>query len=1254
MLNFNQLKIRTKLRIMSLVALLSIAALGFVSNYAFQTSRLLSIIFNSERVHNNTFQMGVECFYNSSLFGNRQLLDSAVVHINAANQMTHNFAIIDQLLQLPEKQRIDILYDTYKEGLNFDRDNAYLLSSRIRLFLAVSKSKITEAQQITRKGYELGEKIKKQILEQKSGKIEVSSELATDLDNMRNFYRDFAVIFASLNEYASKMLLIVMLIIVVVLLILLVIIGNLITNSIVDPVQMLIENFRNVALGNLDSQMNIQSTNEIGQLAESSGKIQEGLREVVEHTKKVAEGDYNQIFTPRSDQDALSIALNIMVAKLKEANTKAGQDFWFKSGINTINEVLGGDHNLTDLSSKSLNFMMGFLHSQLGSIHLYNAEYQYLKLLSASGFDPKKLKERIKLNEGILGQAAAKKTFTILNDVPADSYVTFSSSGTYLPGQIVVAPLVFNETLVGLLELSSIVKYSEPEINFIKQAADIIAINISSTINLVRTNELLQKTQEQSSELQVQQEELRVANEELTEHTKVLTESEKRLQVQQEELRVANEELEERTRQLEIQKEDISLKNRELTETKDKLEFNAKELQQSSQYKSEFLANMSHELRTPLNSLLILSNLLSHNKKGNLTPDQVQSAKIIYKSGTDLLYLINEVLDLSKIEAGKMTFEFGLVNSSDIREEILSGFTATAEEKHLIFEVSTDLGFPDQIETDRYRLMQIIKNLLSNAFKFTGAGKIRVEFMLPSPTAKFTAQGLSKSNCCCIKVEDSGVGIPAEKLEAIFEAFQQADGSISRKFGGTGLGLSISRELIKMLGGEIQLESEVGKGSSFFVYLPVRRGEKNNNASQGHAAITPVISPDTSGPVIDVEIANDKYLPQFLSDDRFEPVSGRTVLVIHSSKPQAERYMQQVRAKNYQVIVAASIADGILLAEKFNPKAVLLSGDLANNRANYELLKLHTLISKLPVHIITPIEYHGSKEENELKTLETIEFADALKSLESDFILPSQKILVVEDDIQTRKIVRDLLSDLNLYIEEVGFAEDAFRVLSRENFDCIILDLGLPDYSGKELLEKLKVNKINIPKVIVYTGKELSKDEHRVLTAFTNAIILKGLKSDERLMDEVTLFLHQVSKTIPEQKIKTFSVEEDILFKGKKILVVDDEIRNVFALGKILEERDIEVFEAENGEVAIEMLKENKEIDLVLMDVMMPVMNGYEAMKVIRNTPDIQNVPIICLTAKAMKEDYENALKNGANDYLSKPVNEDKLFAMLKIWLYKK
>lgn len=962
----------------------------------------------------------------------------------------------------------------------------------------------------------------------------------------------------------------------------------------------------------------------------------------------------NESESVSSDSSYLFDSLLKLIEELKDSYERAEQDSWFKSGVNQINEKLSGDQNLNDLSSKSLEFLIQFLHSQSGSVHLYNSEFQFLKLTTSIGLDPKKLNERIKFKDGILGQVAMKKEMVILSDIQSEAYLSPLFSGPYQPKQVVVTPLVFNEFLVGVLVLSSDEFFTEIEIEFLKKASEIIAINTSSATNLLKTNDLLQISQEQASELQVQQEELRLANEELTDYTKVLTENEKRLQIQQEELRVANEELEERTRQLEIQKEDIINKNKELTETKEILELKAKELQLASQYKSEFLANMSHELRTPLNSLLILSNLLTHNKKGNLTPDQVQSAQIIHKSGTDLLFLINEVLDLSKIEAGKMTLEFGVVKTEDIKDEILIDFNATAEVKHLDFNVQIEPGFPLYIETDRYRLLQIIKNLLSNAFKFTGKGKISVEFIVPSQSVKFNDPNLNCNNTCCIKVDDTGVGIPTEKLEAIFEAFQQADGSISRKFGGTGLGLSISRGLIKMLGGEIQLESILNHGSTFFVYLPLRQiqqntGELNNKQN--------VASPIKTGKITIPEIMQGTDIvntPWFVSDDRISLGNGRTVMIIHSSKQQAEKYMQQVRAKNYKVIVAATITDGILMAEKYHPRAVMLSVEFANDKNSYQLLKSHPSIKKLPIHIITPIEYIGSYEENELKTLENLEFVDVLKALEIDFLAPSKKILIVEDDSNTRKVVKNLLSDFNITISEAGFAEEAFNIIFQNNFDCIILDLGLPDYSGKELLEKLRTNHITIPKVIVYTGKEISKDEHKNLSTYTNTIILKGLKSDERLMDEVTLFLHQVSKTIPEQKTKISSIDEDILFKGKKILVVDDEIRNVFALGKVLEEKDIEVLEAENGEVAIEVLRANRDIDLVLMDVMMPVMDGYEAMRIIRNSPDLRDMPIICLTAKAMKEDHENSIRNGANDYLSKPVNEDKLFAMLKIWLYKK
>ncbi len=1255
MLNIGHLKIPSKLRIMSLVTLFSVLGLGFVANYFFQTSKLLGVIINAERVHNNTFQEGVEDFFKYLSTNDKQLIDSSVVKISSANQMAYHFAIIDQLLQLPKEKCTDILFESYKVAFNQKRDNAYLMRSRIGLLLTIKGDKISEAQKVTYDGYILGEQIKTKIQEFKKtdGKMD-GAFLESDLHKMRLFYQDFANIITALNDFANDLLFWAMFIIVISLLLLLWIISIVISRSISLPLETMVRNFQIISRGNLNTTIPITTKNEMGQLASSFREIQDGLLSVIEFTRKVADGDYSREITPRSDEDQLIIALNRMVGKLKSSYDKAEQDSWFKSGINRINEKLSGDHTPVNISTNALEFLMDFLHSQLGSVHIYNPDYQFLKLVASSGFDPKKLKERIKLNEGILGQVATRKTLTILSDPSQESYITFSSSGSYIPKQIIVLPLLFNETLIGVLELSSLNPYSDLEINFLKEASDIIAINISSAINLVKTNELLLKTQEQAGELQVQQEELRVANEELTEHTKILTDNERRLQVQQEELRVANEELEERTRQLEIQKEDIGNKNVELTEIKNALEIKAKELQLSSQYKSEFLANMSHELRTPLNSLLILSKLLSNNKKGNLTPDQVQSAKIIHKSGNDLLYLINEVLDLSKIEAGKITIEPGIVSISELRDELISDFSMLAEDKQLTFKVSVENKFPLQIVTDRYRLMQILKNLLSNAFKFTKEGHIKVDFLIPSNDVKLNIPSLTKENVCCIRVEDTGVGIPNEKLEAIFEAFQQADGSISRKYGGTGLGLSISRELIRMLGGEIQLQSKINEGSVFSVFLPVNNlsgisGNANNSSRIASG------NPTESNRLIESpENKSDVALPWFLADDRDEAGTNNSILMIHPSKQQAEKYIQQVRAKNYKVIVAKTISDGILLAEKFLPRAIILATELLNDTNSYILLKSHSSIRKLPIHIITPVEYAGTSEEEELRSVDNTEISNVLETLKSDFLAPSRKILVIEDDPVTQKIIHDLLSQLDINIVKAGFGEEALKILSNESFDCIILDLGLPDYSGKELLEKLKTLNIPLPKVIVYTGKEISKEEHKKLSAYTDTIILKGLKSDERLMDEVTLFLFQVSKTIPNLKIKEPSIGGENLFKGKKILIVDDEIRNVFALGKILEEWDIEVLEAENGEIAIEMLKSVPGIDLVLMDVMMPVLNGYEAMKIIRETNSIKNIPILCLTAKAMKEDYENAIRNGANDYLSKPVNEEKLLALLKIWLFKK
>ena len=745
MFKFRNLRIISKLRIFSFISIVGLIILGLISNYFYNTGKTLNIIVNSGRIHNITFQQGIEDFYRYQITGDKKWIDSSIATMERANYMAKFFGSIDEVMLKHKNELTDIFYNEYKEVFYNDQSNAFLFHNRLKVLLPLKPKKLIEAQHVAMNGSLLGEKIKNNIIKyQKNPSMSINDDLTKDLEQMNIFYDEFAMAISSLTIFVNKLLDIDIILVVFFLILIFAATSVFISRSITIPIHKIVSTVGSIAKGKLDVELPADAKNEIGEL---------------------------------------SVALNKMVTQLKMSYDKSVEDSWFKSGINHLNEKLSGNQELEEISSHALSFMIDFLHSQMGSIYLYIQEHQHLKPLSSSGFDSKKLKTRIKLNEGITGQTAFSKQMVILNDIPNESYISYSSTGEYKPRQIIVTPLIFNETLIGVLELSSLQIYTEVEIEFIRQASEIIAINLSSSESLLRTNELLRKTQDQASELQVQQEELRVANEELVEHTKVLTENEKKLQVQQEELRVANEELEERTRQLEMQKEDISNKNNDLIEIQDKLENKAKELQLVSQYKSEFLANMSHELRTPLNSLLILSNLLSKNPKGNLTDDQVQSAKIIHKSGTDLLHLINDVLDLSKIEAGKVVIEIETVNPIDLKEDILMNFNATAEDKKLLFDVRMANDFPKQINTDRYRLMQILKNLLSNAFKFTSIGSVSVDFM-PTPQAVvFRTPGLNPENTCCIKVSDTGVGIPEEKLEAIFEAFQQADGSISRKFG---------------------------------------------------------------------------------------------------------------------------------------------------------------------------------------------------------------------------------------------------------------------------------------------------------------------------------------------------------------------------------------------------------------------------------------------------------------------------------------
>ncbi|MEL7586015.1 MAG: response regulator [Prolixibacteraceae bacterium] len=770
---------------------------------------------------------------------------------------------------------------------------------------------------------------------------------------------------------------------------------------------------------------------------------------------------------------------------------------------------------------------------------------------------------------------------------------------------------------------------------------------ISRDITRIKQMEL--EIREHNERLKAQQEELKATNEELKAQEEELRVANEELQSQEEELRVANEELAEQTKILSENEKVLKAQQERLVEINE-------ELRLASQYKSEFLANMSHELRTPLNSMLILSKLLENNKKGNLTGEQLKSVSIIHKSGKDLLDLINEILDLSKIEAGKMTCNFSDTLTTEIRMEIIQNFGPVASSKGLSLKVNQDDDFPQVIFTDKQRLMQIIRNLLSNAFKFTSTGGVKVNLGVTPSATKLVNPDLDRGRTCFIAVEDSGIGIPAGKVDEIFEAFQQADGSISRKYGGTGLGLSISKQLTRALGGEIHVESIEGRGSVFTVYLPM--DGKASGAGIGEEKTTPEqVQKLQQGRTRESDRSESEYIqedfPVFINDDRQAKDHHLLVLIIHGEKEKARELLELCHTRRFNVLAASCIRDGIRLAERFAPQAIIISSELYHS-SGLKSLKENKITCQLPLHLVSRIENLELDNIEELKTPESVDFGKISQHIENRISKESNQVLLVEDDPSTREAIQMLFGNKDVILHEAKTGQQAYEMISAGSFDCVILDLGLPDFSGNKLLEKLKSDHIPIPNVIIHTARELSAKELRELHEFSDSIVIKGVKSDERLMDEVTLFLHQVAHKLPkESRAQGREETEEKRFRGKKVLVVDDDIRNVFALAQILEEREIEVLEAENGQVAIDVLKSNPDIDLILMDIMMPVMDGYVAMKTIRNTAGINNIPIITLSAKAMKEDYQKAIASGANDYISKPVDVRKFLTLLKIWLFR-
>jgi CheY-like chemotaxis protein/CHASE3 domain sensor protein len=911
---------------------------------------------------------------------------------------------------------------------------------------------------------------------------------------------------------------------------------------------------------------------------------------------------------------------------------------WIRSGQMGLSEQMQGDQTLDKLGNNLLGFLAGFVDAQVGAIYIAEAGL-YRRFagyaLPADGL------QTVRPGDGLVGQAVRDKRTLRVRDVPAGYLPISSGIGRSTPNELVVVPAGIDGVVHAVLELGFFGATDADQRELLSRASESIAVAVRAAKDRRRLEELLQETQQQAEELQAGQEELRVNNEELEEQGRALRESQANLEGQQSELEQINAQLEEQTQLLEDQKDALAKAHDVLTARSD-------ELQRANEYKSEFLANMSHELRTPLNSTLILAKLLADNKGGNLTDTQVKYAQTITSAGNDLLRLINDVLDLSRIESGKVELAPEQVAIANAVESLAKTFQPTADQSGLRFSWVIDPGAPKQIETDQQRLGQILKNLLSNAFKFTEKGEVALRvFSQHNDSVSFS-------------VRDTGVGIAPHQHEVIFEAFRQADGSIHRKFGGTGLGLSISRDLAALLGGEITVQSELGAGSVFTLTMPRSFGAKTPLTREARAP-SPVPARERSEP--------ERPVPVGTEDDRDEiKPGGRVILLVEDDGAFAMILRDLVHEMGFQCVAAASATDGLIAAAKFLPSAIILDVNLPDHSGLGVLdqLKRDPRTRHIPVHVVSVSDYKREALElgaigYALKPAKREELVAALRRMEEKFSQSLRHVLVVEDDARQRESIRLLLSNVDVQITAVASAGEALASLKAKTFDCMVVDLNLPDYSGYDLLEKMSQEEdVAFPPVIIYTGRALTREEEQRLRRYSKSIIIKDARSPERLLDEVTLFLHQVEAKLPpehQQMLKAARDRESIL-EGRRILIVEDDVRNVFALSSVLEPKGVNVVIARNGREALDALtrslqEPSQKIDLVLMDIMMPEMDGLTAMREIRKRGEWKGLPMIALTAKAMADDHEKSLAAGANDYIAKPLDVEKLLSLVRVWMPK-
>jgi CheY-like chemotaxis protein len=978
--------------------------------------------------------------------------------------------------------------------------------------------------------------------------------------------------------------------------------------------------------------------NKIQKKIESYNELREALAKWLD---QVLKGDYTQkISNEQATKEPLMLRLNKVVAELEQLK-KAQQLHHHYSKANTdLNAALRGEQSLTHLGQNLLTQICQFTGALCGAFFLLGENGRFKLTASRAMTQRHEANKTFALGEGLLGQAAADQQLTVLREFPEDYLPLDSALAKGQPRYVLLWPICWLGEVIAAVELASLSEFTPEQLTWLRENEENVAISLNSLQAKSKVDELLLDANLKNEELDAQSESMKQINAELEEKN----EQAMRLQA----------ELEEKNELLSRQQAELEEANNDLERQKSALKERQIEVENASKYKSEFLANMSHELRTPLNSLLLLSGMLLDNDEGNLTEEQLESMAMIKKGGDDLLALINDILDLSKIEAGKLTVIREPVVPQTLAQQLHSQLIPLAQEKNLIFEYESLPGAPELIYTDGQRVAQIVKNLLSNAIKFTDNGKITLRLSaLKQPVSLMDGSELDHG--IAIAIEDTGKGIAHDKLAEVFQAFKQEDGSITRRFGGTGLGLTISRQLANKLAGDIKVTSTEGKGSIFTLYLPID-GLKNQDNDvvdelpvQHHEeiiAVTPVVA----------ELPKNNPL----ADDREQCAEGdRCVLVIEDDEVFAKQMIKSIRRQGYKALAATKGQDGLALAHYFKPLGIVLDLGLPDISGEevIQQLKARSATKNIPIHVASARDNDAKFSalgiiQQLQKPISSSQLEQLIKVIINNDTSKKANLLLVEDDKDTRAVMQKLLQKYPLVLNEASSGTQALTMLKEQQFDGLLLDLGLPDIAGIDVLKTIEQEGLSLPTIIL-TGKDLSEIEYQALRQFTDQVILKGEQGSSRFLDEIVLFMRNLShhdNTQTETQVRQSTVD----FKDRKILVVDDDVRNVFALNKILRAKGLSVIIANDGKLALDKLNENPDIELVLMDIMMPVMNGYEAIQHIRADNNLKHLPIIALTAKAMAEDRVKCIEAGADEYIAKPVDVDKLFSLIQLFLVDK